>query len=173
MELFRGEADRARKLAEAHKHESLGPHANLVRFVRAWEERRRLYIQTELCEGSLQQYAERWAPLPERRVWAVLADLAQALKHLHDRGLAHLDVKPANVFVCGGGRARRCKLGDFGLLADLGAGGHGEAQEGDPAYMAPELLDGVYSTSADVFRYVGRPLSSFSSPPRAAGTGTC
>ncbi|XP_041035975.1 membrane-associated tyrosine- and threonine-specific cdc2-inhibitory kinase [Carcharodon carcharias] len=148
MELFRGESDRSRKLEEAQKHERLGAHANLVGFVRAWEEGRRLYIQTELCDASLQQYAEGRCPLPERRVWAFLADLAAALKHLHDRGLAHMDVKPANVFVAGG---RLCKLGDFGLLLELDGGDFSDAQEGDPKYMAPELLDGVYSKAADVF----------------------
>ncbi|XP_078393692.1 membrane-associated tyrosine- and threonine-specific cdc2-inhibitory kinase [Cetorhinus maximus] len=148
MELFRGESDRSRKLEEAQKHERLGAHANLVGFVRAWEEGRRLYIQTELCDASLQQYAEGRCPLPERRVWAFLADLAAALKHLHDRGLAHMDVKPANVFVAGG---RLCKLGDFGLLLELDGGDLSDAQEGDPKYMAPELLDGVYSKAADVF----------------------
>ena len=46
----------------------------------------------------------------------------------------------------------RCKLGDFGLLVELGASGASEAQEGDPRYMAPELLQGSYGTAADVFR---------------------
>ncbi|XP_072340166.1 membrane-associated tyrosine- and threonine-specific cdc2-inhibitory kinase isoform X2 [Scyliorhinus torazame] len=148
MELFRGETDRSRKLEEAQKHERLGAHANLVRFVHAWEERRQLYIQTELCDASLQQYAEGCCPLPERQVWAFLADLAAALKHLHDRGLAHMDVKPANIFVAGG---RVCKLGDFGLMLELEEGDLSEAQEGDPKYMAPELLKGIYSKAADIF----------------------
>ncbi|CAD7678815.1 unnamed protein product [Nyctereutes procyonoides] len=63
-------------------------------------------------------------------------------------GLVHLDVKPANIFL---GPWGRCKLGDFGLLVELGTSGAGEAQEGDPHYMAPELLQGSYGTAADVF----------------------
>ncbi|XP_075687115.1 membrane-associated tyrosine- and threonine-specific cdc2-inhibitory kinase isoform X3 [Rhinoderma darwinii] len=44
------------------------------------------------------------------------------------------------------------ELGDFGLMVELdGAEGSGEAQEGDPRYMAPELLDGVFTKAADVF----------------------
>uniref|UniRef100_UPI00398F47D4 membrane-associated tyrosine- and threonine-specific cdc2-inhibitory kinase n=1 Tax=Pristiophorus japonicus TaxID=55135 RepID=UPI00398F47D4 len=148
MELFRGESDRSRKLEEAQKHERLGAHGNLVRFVRAWEERRQLYIQTELCDTSLQQYAEGRGPLPERQVWGFLADLLAGLQHLHHRNLAHMDVKPANVFIAGG---RVCKLGDFGLMLELDRGDLSEAQEGDPKYMAPELLNGVYGKAADVF----------------------
>lgn len=56
----------------------------------------------------------------------------------------------------------RLKLGDFGLLLEL-KHTTGEAtvvkvkddmQEGDPRYMAPELLRGEYGPAADVFRYV-------------------
>jgi hypothetical protein len=41
---------RHRKLAEVAKHESLPEHVNCVRFVKAWEEKQHLYIQTELCK---------------------------------------------------------------------------------------------------------------------------
>lgn len=40
---------RERKLQEVQKHEQLPYHSNCVRFYQAWEERQRLYIQTELC----------------------------------------------------------------------------------------------------------------------------
>ncbi|XP_059809903.1 membrane-associated tyrosine- and threonine-specific cdc2-inhibitory kinase [Hypanus sabinus] len=151
---FRGERDRRRCLAEARRHEGLGPHPNLLTFVRAWEERGQLYIQTELCEGGSLQ-GQLVGALPETRVWEVLSDLLCGLGHLHRRGLAHLDVKPANVLLGAGGI---CKLGDFGLVLPVERDGERakdedeeEAQEGDPRYMAPELLDGVYGTAADVF----------------------
>ncbi|XP_075439004.1 membrane-associated tyrosine- and threonine-specific cdc2-inhibitory kinase isoform X2 [Ascaphus truei] len=148
---FRGESDRQRKLQEVRKHERVGQHPNCLHFVWAWEEKRLLYLQTELCDGSLQQHCEeRDGSLPPRRIWDITCDLLRGLKHLHDRNLLHLDIKPANVFLS---RAGVCKLGDFGLMMELdGLGeGAGEAQEGDPRYMAPELLDGVFGKAADVF----------------------
>nr|DBA18861.1 TPA: hypothetical protein GDO54_014756 [Pyxicephalus adspersus] len=147
---FRGESDRHRKLEEVRKHERVGQHPNCLRFVRAWEERRMLYLQTELCVGSLQQHSEDFgAPLPPQQVWDIACDLLRGLKHLHDRNLLHLDIKPANVFISFSGLY---KLGDFGLMVELdGAEGSGDAQEGDPRYMAPELLDGVFTKAADVF----------------------
>jgi hypothetical protein len=42
--------DRLRKLEEVAKHESLPEHSNCVRFLKAWEEKQHLYIQTELCK---------------------------------------------------------------------------------------------------------------------------
>ncbi|XP_012587137.1 PREDICTED: membrane-associated tyrosine- and threonine-specific cdc2-inhibitory kinase [Condylura cristata] len=146
---FRGPKDRARRLAEVGGHEKVGRHPHCVRLERAWEEGGVLYLQTELCGPSLQQHCEaRGAGLPEAQVWGYLRDSLLALAHLHSQGLVHLDVKPANIFL---GPRGRCKLGDFGLLVELGSCGAGEAQEGDPRYMAPELLQGSYGTAADVF----------------------
>ncbi|XP_055221027.1 membrane-associated tyrosine- and threonine-specific cdc2-inhibitory kinase isoform X1 [Gorilla gorilla gorilla] len=149
MSPFRGPKDRARKLAEVGSHEKVGQHPCCVRLEQAWEEGGILYLQTELCGPSLQQHCEAWgASLPEAQVWGYLRDTLLALAHLHGQGLVHLDVKPANIFL---GPRGRCKLGDFGLLVELGTAGAGEVQEGDPRYMAPELLQGSYGTAADVF----------------------
>ncbi|XP_066433293.1 membrane-associated tyrosine- and threonine-specific cdc2-inhibitory kinase isoform X1 [Eleutherodactylus coqui] len=147
---FHSESDRLCKLQEVRKHERVGEHPNCLHFVRAWEEKRLLYLQTELCVCSLQQHSEELGePLPPRQTWNITCDLLRGLKHLHDRNLLHLDIKPANVFISSSGVY---KLGDFGLMVELdGAGGSGEAQEGDPRYMAPELLDGVFTKAADLF----------------------
>lgn len=90
----------------------------------------------------------------EPAAWAYLCDLLSALQHLHSRGFVHLDLKPANVLMTASGRL---KLGDFGLLLELRNKGRvtseDDVQEGDPRYMAPELLRGEYGPAADVFRY--------------------
>jgi membrane-associated tyrosine/threonine-specific cdc2-inhibitory kinase len=87
-----------------------------VRFYRAWEERQRLYIQIELCQMSLSTYAETHHDIPEKVIWQFLVDLLQGVKHLHDRNLVHMDIKPDNIFISFDGV---CKLGDFGLVLDL------------------------------------------------------
>lgn len=87
-----------------------------------------------------------------------MCDLLSALEHLHSNGFVHLDLKPANVLITDSGRL---KLGDFGLLLELKQKNTDlvqekvkeDVQEGDPRYMAPELLRGEYGPAADVFRY--------------------
>ena len=46
----------------------------------------------------------------------VHVSLFQAVKHLHDNNLVHVDIKPDNIFISYEGV---CKLGDFGLVIDL------------------------------------------------------
>ncbi|XP_064477272.1 membrane-associated tyrosine- and threonine-specific cdc2-inhibitory kinase-like [Ornithodoros turicata] len=146
---FRGWRDRDQRLEEVAKHEQLPPHPHCLRFVKAWEEDFRLYIQTELCASSLSSYAEKHHDIPEQVVWNYLVDLLQGLKHLHDRDLIHLDLKPDNIFISDDGL---CKLGDFGLTVGLRTSDNQkEPIEGDPRYLAPELMQGQFTKAADVF----------------------
>ncbi|KAK6191711.1 hypothetical protein SNE40_003325 [Patella caerulea] len=145
---FRGESDRRRKLEEVAKHEKLPPHQNCVHFYKAWEERQHLYIQIELCKNSLSQVADGYHDLSELTLWNYLVDLLMAVKHLHDNDLIHMDIKPENIFVSFDGI---CKLGDFGLVLDVSKVDLSEAQEGDPKYLAPELMQGKFGKPADVF----------------------
>jgi serine/threonine protein kinase len=76
----------------------------------------------------------------------VLRGLTAALRAVHQRGITHRDVKPANVFF---GATGEVKLGDFGAshLADLSAT-LTSAMVGTLAYMAPEQVTGGGQPSA-------------------------
>nr|XP_037270353.1 membrane-associated tyrosine- and threonine-specific cdc2-inhibitory kinase-like [Rhipicephalus microplus] len=145
---FRGPRDRWLQLQEVAKHELLPPHPHCVRFIKAWEEDSRLFIQTELCECSLAAYADRHHNLPESIVWEFLVDLLLGVKHMHNHDLAHLDIKPENIFISKDGYY---KLGDFGLVLDLKQHDSAEARDGDPRYLAPELMAGHFTKAADIF----------------------
>jgi tetratricopeptide (TPR) repeat protein len=79
--------------------------------------------------------------LRERRdaVLLLLERLARSLQSVHDAGVVHRDVKPANILVRPDGRA---VLIDFGLawLADAGGEATRSGAFGTPAYLAPEAL---------------------------------
>ncbi len=87
--------------------------------------------------------------MAEADVCDVLRCVASALAHLHAAGIAHLDVKPDNIFACG---ARRYALGDLGTAAPL-RGAAPPPAEGDARYLPAELMNGCYGAldRADVF----------------------
>uniref|UniRef100_A0A915DBR9 non-specific serine/threonine protein kinase n=1 Tax=Ditylenchus dipsaci TaxID=166011 RepID=A0A915DBR9_9BILA len=141
-------ADRRTKLQEVQRHELLPPHPNLVKFIKAWEEKGRLYIQTELCQRSLDDIARTQHEIEEMVIWQYLIDLLLAVQHLHSHDLLHVDIKPANIFVTNDGV---CKLGDFGLVFDLNKDDPSDAVEGDSKYLAKEVLNDKPTKAADIF----------------------
>jgi len=144
---FRGDFDRKQRLEEVNKSERVQGHPNCVHFYKAWEELDNLYIQYELCEMSLKDYAEKVQVVEEKEIWKMIVDLCHGLKHLHDAQLAHMDINPANLFL---GRDGHYKIGDFGLVVEL-TRDLADAMDGDSKYIAPELLEGIFSKAADIF----------------------
>jgi len=150
---FRGTKDRKRALREVRAHATLTSHPHILNFIKAWEERGFLYIQTEYsCKGSLRDYLYTVEELPEQKIWNFLADLALALKHIHANSILHLDIKPSNIFLFENKLGLFLKVGDFGLATTIDS--DSDTMEGDSCYMAPELLSWDKSTvgeAADVF----------------------
>ena len=73
--------------------------------------------------------------------------MAKALRFIHERGIAHMDVKPENIYVKHG----VYKLGDFGCatLMDRSL----PIEEGDSRYMPQEILNDKYEhlDKVDIF----------------------
>ncbi|KIJ49445.1 hypothetical protein M422DRAFT_27812 [Sphaerobolus stellatus SS14] len=137
-----------------HKSGDRG-HPNILTYIDSWEQDDTLFIQTELCELGdyatfLTEYGAHFEALDEARVWKVCAELSNGLKFIHDSGVIHLDLKPANIFITSQGRFR---IGDFGMasLWPRQTREDGFEREGDRDYMAPEVLRGCYGPAADMF----------------------
>ncbi|KAH8080359.1 protein kinase [Aureococcus anophagefferens] len=136
---FKGQLHRDRTLKEVFALAALSARDDAHEGIKhAWIEDERLFIQTELCDASLESrvHRQRFHPTPEN-LWAFLRQMFLALELLHRNGLVHLDIKPGNVFLKG---EATFKLGDFGLATQKQSGG-GDVVEGDSRYMSRELLD--------------------------------
>jgi serine/threonine protein kinase/tetratricopeptide (TPR) repeat protein len=153
-EAFAGNADRmARFEREAKVLASLN-HPNIATIHGLEESGGSSYLVMELVPG--QTLAERLAAgaLPVEEVLRICIQIADALGAAHQKGIAHRDVKPANIKVTPEGRV---KVLDFGLAK---AAHESQAEErgeetatltemtqagailGTPSYMSPEQLRG-------------------------------
>jgi len=114
-----------------------------------------VYMVMELVEGE-SLLSEGQLPMTPRRALDVLAQVADALDHIHKRGIVHGDVKADNLMLVdepastGTRRRRIVRLLDFGLARRLGTQ-VGELS-GTPHYLAPERITGGAPTIAsDVY----------------------
>jgi serine/threonine-protein kinase len=75
----------------------------------------------------------------------LLIAMAQALQPLHVSGLAHADLKPANIMLVPGGRL---VLLDFGIARIEQMRSGSQRISGSPHYMAPETVRGTVQVGA-------------------------
>jgi serine/threonine protein kinase len=130
-------------------------HPNIVSVVDFGEDSQfGAYMVMELVEGE-PLVAPGVLPMSVKRAIDVLGQVADALDHIHKRGIVHGDVKAENIMLtaeqAGARRRRIVRLLDFGLarrpeLAEE------EGVSGSPHYLAPErAAGGPASVSSDVY----------------------
>jgi serine/threonine protein kinase/formylglycine-generating enzyme required for sulfatase activity len=97
------------------------------------------YIVSKFIEGRTLAWAMRHDRPAPAAAAALVAAVADALQHAHQRGVVHRDIKPGNVLLDGAGRPF---VADFGLALRERDVGHGPRFAGTPAYMSPEQARG-------------------------------
>ena len=171
--LFLREAEALRRLA----------HPNVVHFFALVDDDAELALVMELVQGEplstiiargLASRPALGAPcLPFVVAWHYFAQLLGALAAVHQLGILHRDVKPANVLVRTDGVV---KLTDFGIarIPAEGVAATGGVAPGTGAYMSPEAVQGLeldprsdlYSAAIVLFEMlVGQ--SPFDTPDRS------
>ncbi|MCW2944184.1 MAG: hypothetical protein JWR24_901 [Actinoallomurus sp.] len=110
------------------------------------------YLISEYVEGpSLEQFVDEMGPLKPKQSKALAGALARALAAIHDTGLAHCDLKPANVLLAADGP----RIMDFGIVQEVpdsdGLAHIGAVTDGS-GWTAPErLTGGLAGLPSDVF----------------------
>ena len=102
------------------------------------------FIAMEFVEGhNLKEVLAQGRTLTFEQIGDIIAQVAEALDFAHAKGIVHRDVKPANVILIEGNRA---KITDFGI-AKIASGGANLTTTGQflgtPNYMAPEQIRGA------------------------------
>ena len=123
--------------------------------------------------GSIAEHLERLRKRPLADNVQLVAQVARAVQHAHERGILHRDLKPANILL---GEGDRPLLADFGLAKQLDSASLATGERasehlivGTLPYMAPEQARGeshactvatdVYGLGAVLYQLLtGRPL---------------
>jgi serine/threonine-protein kinase len=99
------------------------------------------FIAMEFVEGpNLKEIITQGKHIPFETIGDIIAQVADALDFAHSRGIVHRDVKPANIILIEGNRA---KITDFGIakIASSAANLTTTGQFlGTPNSMAPEQI---------------------------------
>ena len=108
-----------------------------------------VYIAYEYIPGRTMREALRSGELVDRDALEVGAQIAEALKHAHGRGIIHRDVKPSNVLLAESDGID-VRLLDFGLaqMAEFDTLTALGDIPGTLAYISPERLQGLVATPA-------------------------
>jgi tetratricopeptide (TPR) repeat protein len=149
----RGSAEAVRRLRNEAETVALLDHPNIVPVYDVGEQRGQVYLAMKLVDGtSLAAQLQSFAADPKSAARLVAA-VARAVHHAHQRGVLHRDLKPANILLDGDGKPH---VTDFGLArwleVDSGLTQTG-ALVGTPSYMAPEQTrghKGAVTTATDV-----------------------
>jgi len=142
VERFQREARAARSLT----------HDNICQVLDTGADGETFFIVMEYLDGqSLRERIEETGSLPVERSVQIMFDVCEALAYAHDQGIIHRDIKPDNIMVLRGGRA---KIMDFGLASIVYESGMTQTGTmlGTISYMSPEQARGEkLDVRSDVF----------------------
>jgi WD40 repeat protein len=145
MRRFRDEAENVARL----------DHPHIVPVFEVGEHNGLPYFSMKYIEGgSLARRLSQGPPLTPRELAALMAKVARAVHHAHQRGILHRDIKPGNILLDAAGEPY---VTDFGLAKQVEqATAHtlSGAVVGTASYMAQEQAQGHskrLTTAADVY----------------------
>ncbi len=99
-----------------------------------------VYVVSKFIEGGTLEDRIKAGPLTDHESAKLLATVARALQHAHDRRLIHRDIKPANILL--EQKSRAPWVADFGLAIREEDYLKQTAIAGTPSYMSPEQARG-------------------------------
>jgi len=132
-------------------------HVNIIRHIETYADESNLVLLADYADGGdlaleIRARQKKNASFNSTDVACIFVQICLALDHIHQKGILHRDVKPANIFFT---RRGMVKIGDFGFSKhydETVSNQVGQTLCGTPYYLAPEMWLGErYSKKADMW----------------------
>ena len=133
-------------------------HPNVIR-CEGWfwdEKKQALFIVLEYCDcGDLCKFIEkrksRSRYFEERYIWYLFHQMCLAVRHLHENGIVHRDLKSLNIMLTKGNK--QIKLADLGVSRQVSEDTIMlNTFYGTPLYLSPELVENsAYNEKTDIW----------------------
>ncbi|KAM9652562.1 serine/threonine-protein kinase Nek5 isoform 1-T1 [Morphnus guianensis] len=129
-------------------------HANIVTFYASLQEKNKLYIVMEYCDGGdlmKRINMQHGVLFDEDQILSWFVQISLGLKHIHDKKILHRDLKAQNIFLSNNGKV--AKLGDFGIARQLNSTTEfAHTCVGTPYYLSPEICENrPYNNKTDIW----------------------
>lgn len=129
-------------------------HPGIIKLFETFEDSRYIYLVMELCSGGelfdriidVGQFTEPQAAI-------VMQQIIWAVNYMHEKRVCHRDLKPENFLFYTKEPIERnvLKIIDFGLACQFQPGLSLTTKAGTPYYVAPQVLEGNYDHTSDLW----------------------
>ena len=133
-------------------------HHSIMRMVDVFEDAEHVHIVTEKYTGgelfdTIVDRTTNTGCLSEFEAARIIKSILEAVLYLHKNGCVHRDIKPENILFESKQEGSPVKLIDFGLsrIHDAAREGPMRNAVGTAYYMSPEVINGSYDKSCDLW----------------------
>mmetsp|Transcript_16118 Transcript_16118/g.13654 ORF Transcript_16118/g.13654 Transcript_16118/m.13654 type:complete len:156 (-) Transcript_16118:463-930(-) len=128
-------------------------HPNIIKLYEIYEDARYIYLVLELCSGGeLFDRITNKGSFAEAEAIEAFQQIMHAINYCHSFNITHRDLKPENFLYLNDDDESPIKVIDFGLskrgntTQDVMT-----TRAGTPYYISPEVLQGKYDQSCDIW----------------------
>nr|XP_027198041.1 calcium-dependent protein kinase 3-like [Dermatophagoides pteronyssinus] len=132
-------------------------HPHIIKIIDVYEDYQNLYIIQDMCTGGelsrrVKSAAEKQKILTESYVKEIMQQALRAICYIHDRNIAHKDLKPDNILFADKDLHSSIKIIDFGLSERFNPSCPvSQNAAGTILFMAPELFHKQVTVKCDIW----------------------
>jgi calcium-dependent protein kinase len=129
-------------------------HPSIIKLYETFEDVRNIYLVLELCSGGeLFDRIIEAGHFKEKQAAHLMQQTLSGINYMHQIFICHRDIKPENFLFSTKDSIEKStlKIIDFGLSCQFRPGGYLKTKAGTPYYVAPQVLEGRYDQSCDIW----------------------